>query len=231
MKFSQESFLDENKAQNDNTEINNKQNISIFRNSKKKLNSNKDIIDNNNISFFLYLNNFLEMFKPGFTIDRNDFDFISIKFPLCFLIVLVLIKFFFSNKFTFIYLFLLIVLPFCALILINKIILEKYIGELSLSEIYNNNLLKDFHKLFLISIFPLIFFHYLTLIINSNSFVGKLSNILFLIYSADIAKNFFLDYLKIVIINNCELIINDEKNKIFFIYLIIFSLISYIINL
>ena len=122
-------------------------------------------------------------------------------------------------------------LPFCALILINKIILEKYIGELSISEIYNNNLLKDFHKLFLISIFPLIFFQYLTLIINSNSFVGKLSNILFVIYSTDIAKKFFLDYLKIVVIDNCELIINDEKNKILFIYLIIFSLISYIINL
>ena len=117
------------------------------------------------------------------------------------------------------------------MILINKIILENYIGELTFSDIYNTNLLKDFHKLFIISIFPLIFYQYLTLIINSSSFVGKLSNILFVIYSADIAQKFFLDYLKIVIINNCELIINDEKNKIFFIYLIIFSLISYIINL
>ena len=232
MKYSEGNSFDENKTQNDNNEINNKQNNSILDHPKNELNSNKNIIDNNNISsFFLYLNNFLEIYKPSFNIDRKDFEFLSIKFPLCSLIFLICIKFFFSNKFTIIYLFILMTLPFCALILINKIILEKYIGELSISEIYNNNLLKDFHKLFLISIFPLIFFQYLTLIINSNSFVGKLSNILFVIYSTDIAKKFFLDYLKIVVIDNCELIINDEKNKILFIYLIIFSLISYIINL
>ena len=192
MKFSEESLLDENRTQNDNNEINSKQNNSIFEHSKKTINSNKNINDNNNISFFFYLNNFLEIFKPGFTIDRNNFDFISLKFPLSFLIVLILIKLLISNKFTIIYLFLLITLPFCALILINKIILEKYIGELSLSEIYNNNLLKDFHKLFLISIFPLIFFQYLTIIINSNSFVGILSNILFIIYIINWQEYFFI---------------------------------------
>ena len=232
MKFSEETSLDENKTQNDKNEIYNKLNNIISEHSKKKFNPNQNLVEkNSNISFFLYLNNFLEIYKPGFTFDRIDFNLLSIKIPLCLFIVLIIIKFFISSQLTFIYLLILISLPFCALILINKIILENYIGELTFSDMYNTNLLKDFHKLFIISIFPLIFFQYLTLIINSSSFVGKLSNILFVIYSADIAQKFFFDYLKIAIINNCELIINDEKNKIFFIYLIIFSLISYIINL
>ena len=115
--------------------------------------------------------------------------------------------------------------------MINKIILEKYIGELTFSDIYNNNILKDFYKLFIIGIFPWAFFQYLTLIINSSSFVGKLSNILFVTYSADISQKFFLDYLRIISITNHQLIVNEEKNKILFIYLIIFSLINYIINL
>ena len=231
MIFSEETPLYENKIKNEMNDIIKKQNNSFLEHSKRKLNSNQVKIDNDNISFLLYLNNYLELYKPGYTLDRIDLELLSIKFPLNFLIVLIIIKFFLSEQFTIFYLFILILLPFCSLILINKIIIEKYIGELTFSDIYNNNILKDFYKLFIIGIFPWTFFQYLTLFINSSSFVGKLSNILFVTYSADISQKFFLDYLRIISITNHQLIVNEEKNKILFIYLIIFSLINYIINL
>ena len=50
MKYSEGNSFDENKTQNDNNEINNKQNNSILDHPKNELNSNKNIIDNNNIS-------------------------------------------------------------------------------------------------------------------------------------------------------------------------------------
>ena len=95
-----------------------------------------------------------------------------------------------------------------------------------------NMLIKDFLKLFITSIFPLSFFTYLTFIINYSSIVGKVGNILSIIYSAFIAQKLLLDYIKIIYnTDNINIITKDERYKIFFIYLIIYSLISYIINI
>ena len=230
MKYSTPLNESENEIQNDINESKEeqyKQKINKFNSQQNDIKNNNN---NNNESFLLYINNFLEIYKPGAILDRMDLELISIKFLLCFCSILIFIKFLFSNEFKLFYLFILILLPFCSFVLINKIIIVNYLGELSFLEIYNN-ILKDYIKLFLISIFPLIFFQYLTLIINQASFIGRSCNILFIFYSTHLAQKFFFDYMKMISINNHEFIIINEKNKILFIYLIIFCLISYIINL
>ena len=246
MKYSTPLNESENEIQNDINESKEeqyKQKINKFNSQQNDIKNN----NNNNESFLLYINNFLEIYKPGAILDRMDLELISIKFLLCFCSILIFIKFLFSNEFKLFYLFILILLPFCSFVLINKIIIVNYLGELSFLDIYNN-ILKDYIKLFLISIFPLIFFQYLTLIINQASFIGRSCNILFIFYSTHLAQKFFFDYMKMISINNHEFIIifldyifnffivftikiNNEKNKILFIHLIIFCLISYIINL
>ena len=202
---------------------------------KNEINHSKNEINpkgenNYNLSYLRYINNFLDLLKPSKNIKKKDIEMLNINFPLGFFIILVFIKFIISKKLTILYLGILIILPFCSFILINIMLKEKYFDDVSFIDIAKI-LFKDFFKLFITSIFPFSFFTYLTFIISSSSIVGKVGNILSIIYSAYIAKKLFLDYIKIIYGNNHDIITKDERYKIFFIYLIIFSLISYIINI
>jgi hypothetical protein len=227
MKFYEEkNAFKEINHKNDNNCINFKNKIN---HSKKEINSKEE--NNYDKSFLVYINNFLDLLRTSKIIKKKDIEKLNIKFPLCFLIILIFIKYFISKKLTTLYLCILMILPFCSFILINIIIKEKYFGDVALFD-KMNLLIKDFLKLFIISIFPLSFFTYLTSIINYSSIVGKVGNILSIIYSAFIAQKLFLDYIKIIYNNdNIDIITKDERYKIFFIYLIIYSLISYIINI
>ena len=227
MKFYEEkNAFKEINHKNDNNCINFKNKIN---HSKKEINSKEE--NNYDKSFLVYINNFLDLLRPSKIIKKKDIEKINIKFPLCFLIILIFIKYFISKKLTTLYLCILMILPFCSFILINIIIKEKCFGDVTLFD-KMNMLIKDFLKLFITSIFPLSFFKYLTFIINYSSIVGKVGNILSIIYSAFIAQKLFLDYIKIIYNNdNIDIITKDERYKIFFIYLIIYSLISYIINI
>ena len=227
MKYAEENTpFGEMDNENDNGEINHKQKKEILR--REKMNNNTDE-EKNNYSFLFYLNNFLDLLRPSKNIQKKDLDMLNIIFPLCFFVILIIIKFFTSKNLTIYYLGILIMLPICLFILINKIIIENYFDEFSFSDIINK-LFKDFFKLFIISIFPLTFIQYLSFIVSLSSIVGTISNILSIIYSAYIAQKLFLEYIKNLSINYDAFIMN-EKNKILFIYLIIYSLISYIINI
>ena len=227
MKFYEEkNAFKEINHKNDNNCINFKNKIN---HSKKEINSKEE--NNYDKSFLVYINNFLDLLRPSKIIKKQDMEKLNIKFPLCFFIILIFIKYFISKKLTTLYLCILMILPFCSFILINIIIKEKCFGDVTLFD-KMNMLIKDFLKLFITSIFPLSFFKYLTFIINYSSIVGKVGNILSIIYSAFIAQKLFLDYIKIIYNNdNIDIITKDERYKIFFIYLIIYSLISYIINI
>ena len=196
--------------------------------SKNEINTKEE--NNYKKSYLLYINNFLDLLKPSKIIKKKDIEMLNINFPLCFFIILVFIKYIISKKLTIIYLGILIILPFCSFILINIMLKEKYFDDVSFIDI-TKILFKDFFKLFITSIFPFSFFNYLTFIISSSSIVGKVGYILSIIYSAFIAQKLFFDYIKIIYGNNNDIITKDERYKIFFIYLIIYSLISYIINI
>ena len=222
--FEEKNPFKEIDHKNDNDYIKFKNEIN---HSKNEINTKEE--NNYNISYLRYINNFLDLLKPSKIIKKKDIEMLNINFPLCFFIILVFIKFISSKKLTILYIGILIILPFCSFILINRIIQEKYFDDVSFIDI-TKILFKDFFKLFITSIFPFSFFTYLTFIISSSSIVGKVGNILSIIYSAYIAQKLFLDYIKIIYGNNHDIITKDERYKIFFIYLIIYSLISYIIN-
>ena len=94
------------------------------------------------------------------------------------------------------YIYVLITMPAASFILINTIIFEKYLGECSFSDLINT-LFKDFFKLFIISILPLMIFQYLTFIINIKSIIGKIGNILSILYSTYIAQKLLYGYINI----------------------------------
>ncbi len=130
---------------------------------------------------------------------------------------------------------LLIILPFFAYILINRIIIEKYyqIGFIR----YNKILFYDFFKLFFTAFIPFVIFCYLTFIINLRSKVGFITNLISLLYSGYIAGKLLIDYFLATNFLNPESlkffreIVGKDKFKIYFIYLIIYYLISHILNL
>ena len=230
MKFSEDKTpLDESK---DKKEINDNLNEIILTKKKIKEKFEKEKnFDNQFIEYLDYIDNFLDIFRPSKIIDIEELKELSIYFPLWFLTFLVIIKFFISKKLTIYYLGILIILPFCSFILIKNIIFEKYFEDFIFSEKIKN-LLKDNFRIFIISIFPLILFQYFTLIINiSSSNIGIFTNVISIIYSTYIAQKIFLSYIKMIDNNIFDIIINEERNKIILIYLIIYSLINYIINI
>jgi hypothetical protein len=117
----------------------------------------------------------------------------------------------------------------------HKIIIEKYF---SLGFIrYNNLKLNDFFKLFFVSFLPFIIFCYLTYIIKLKSKVGFISYILSIFYSAYIARKLLLAFLLSTNdfsreqIKNYLKVSDEDKKIIYFIYLIIYYLLSHILNL
>ena len=128
-----------------------------------------------------------------------------------------------------------ILLAFSAYILINKIIIEKYfeIGFIRYNKLY----FYDFFKLFFAAFIPFVIFCYLTYIINIKSIVGFISNSLSIFYSAYIARKLLTEYLFTINLldeRNFQIFSNyvkNDKNIIYFIYLVIYYLISHILNL
>ena len=95
----------------------------------------------------------------------------------------------------------------------------------------------DYFKIFFIGYIPFILFWYLTFIIKLTSKVGIITNYFSILYSTYIAGKLTIFYLKNLPISNKAKekryfsLIKDDKKKIFFIYFIIYWLISYIFNL
>jgi len=133
------------------------------------------------------------------------------------------------------YLITLASLPFCSYILINKIIVEKYYSMKFITQ--NYIIYYDFFNLFFTGYIPSIIFCYLTFIIKLTSKVGFITNYFSLIYSAYIAGKLTKFYLKKLPISNKEKekrffsLIHDDEKIIYFIYFVIYWLISYIFNL
>lgn len=165
----------------------------------------------------------------------KNFNNLNLELPLGIFIVLIFIKYFTSKRFTILYIILLVLLSLCAYIIINKIIIEKYfeIGFIR----YNKILFYDFFKLFFAAFIPFIIFSYLTYIIKLKSKVGFISNSLSILYSAYIGRKLLLDYIFTISAldeGNYQIFSNyvkNDKNIIYFIYLVIYYLISHILNL
>ena len=128
------------------------------------------------------------------------------------------------------------ILPLCCYILIHKIIIEKYY-ECGFIR-YKKLLFYDFFRLFFCAYLPFVLFCYLTfIIIRLKTNVGFISNYLAIFYSAHIATKLLCEYLlSINYLNRDSLKIyfnslNKDKKKIYFIYLVIYYLISHILNL
>ena len=188
MNFSEEGtqFVNKRKDKKDNNENN------ILKNSKINIKENNNI--NNNYLF--KLNHFLDLLRPSKIIKKKDLEKLNIIFPFCLFIFLCVIKIFISKNITVFYIYVLITLAAASFILINTIIFEKYLGECSFSDLINT-LFKDFFKLFIISILPLMIFQYLTFIINIKSIIGKIGNILSILYSTYIAQKLLYGYINI----------------------------------
>ena len=160
---------------------------------------------------------------------------LSLKFPLSIFISLVIIKYFICKKLPLFYLITVASLPLCSYILINKIIIEKYYSMKFITQ--NYIIFNDFFKLFFTGYIPFIIFCYLTFIIKLTSKVGHITNYLSIAYSTYIAGKLTIFYLKNLPISNKEKekryfsLINDDGKTIYFIYFIIYWLISYIFNL
>ena len=165
----------------------------------------------------------------------QNLDNLSLNFPLSTFISLVIIKYFISKKLSLFYLITVASLPLCSYILINKIIVEKY--YLMKFIIQNYIIYYDFFKLFFTGYIPFIIFFYLTFIIKLTSKVGFITNYFSIIYSSYIAGKLTIFYLKKLPISNKEKgkryfsLIKDDEKTIYFIYFIIYWLISYIFNL
>ena len=165
----------------------------------------------------------------------KNFNGLSLELPLCIYIVLLVLKFFTSKKLTLFYIILLLILPFSCYILIHKMIIEKYF-RLDFIQ-YNQLLYIDFFKLFFTSFIPYMIFCYLTYIIKIKSKVGFISNILSLFYSSYVGRKLLIEFL--LTINDFSKekiklylkIYDNDKKIIYFIYLIIYYLISHILNL
>ena len=112
----------------------------------------------------------------------------------------------------------------------------KNILKLDLLDIINY-IFYDFFKLFFAAFIPFVIFCYLTYIINIKSIVGFISNSLSIFYSAYIAGKLLTEYLFTINLldeRNFQIFSNyvkNDKNIIYFIYLVIYYLISHILNL
>ena len=179
------------------------------------------------------MNNLFKYLKPSKRIKH--FDDLTLELPLSILIFLVIIKFFFTKRFSLLNIILLLILPFCAYILVNKIIIEKYYSTGFVR--YNNILFYDFFKLFFTAFIPFVIFCYLTFIIKLKSKVGIITYLISIFYSGYMGGKLLLDYLFVTYIfdkDNFKMFqdsFDKDKKKIYFIYFIIYYLISHILNL
>ena len=178
----------------------------------------------------------MNFFLPNTEKDLNN---LTIEFPLICLIILFIIRLFTSQKLNIFYIIALILLPFCAYIIINKNFIQKYyLCELIQFPYLTYN---DFFKLFFTGYSPYIFINYLSLFIGGkNTIVFTVSANFMIIYSSFISGKLLMEFI-LFIINagnikkgygkELELFIKKDEKKIFLLYLMIYFLFSYIINI
>ena len=131
---------------------------------------------------------------------------------------------------------LLIALPLFAHILINKIITKKYFYVVHIKnkkKFMHRNFFKIFFNGYLIFIFGFIITKIFNVLFYRNMLIIHFLN---LIYSTFIAEKILVDFIvSLVSFNNKkimrEIIRKKEGKKIYFIFFIVYSLISYIIEL
>ena len=172
----------------------------------------------------------MEYLKPFKKI--KDFNNLTLELPLSLYIIFVLIKFCCSNKMNLLYLLLLIALPLFAYILIHKIIAEKYFQMELIRQ--NYILYYDFFKIFFAGYTPFVLFRLLLLILRIKSRTGYI-NFLIILYTVYIGGKLFSKYfLSQTIINKQNIqyykpMIKKDKKIEYFIFLIIYYLISHIL--
>ena len=196
-------------------------------------NSNKNNIKD--IKYYIsQINYYIEVIKP-FSYNEINIKKLSFDIPLLIYAILVIYKFIFSKRIKLIHFCLLILLPICAHILVNKIIFEDYFY---MNIIRTKKILyKNFFKIFFNGYIFFIFGFLTTKIFGMILFRYKyLLQIFYLIYAAFIAQKILVEFIIAVstLINKNDLRNNIKSRdgiKIYFIFFIIYSLISYIINL
>ena len=245
------SYLSKGQFSNDD-KINNRYEINKLKNDlrerpynnnyinddNRNMNNINPYINRNNIRDIKYylsqINDFIEIVKPNSHKEIN-IKKLSLDIPLLIYIILILFKYFFSKTLNVIYLYLFILLPICAHILINKIIIEEYyyMNIINIKKI----LYKNFFKIFFNGYILFIIGYLITkLFKNILSRYEYLIQILYLIYASFIAEKIFVEYIISIslLINKNNLRNNIKKRdgkKVFFIFFVIYSIISYIINL
>jgi len=205
------------------------QNDYYINNYYTNKNKNKDI------KYYLsQINYYIEVIKP-FSYDEINIKKLSYDIPLLIYIIFVIFKSFFSKKIKAYHFCLLILLPICAHILINKIIFEEYFY---MNIIRTKKILyKNFFKIFFNGYIFFIFGFLTTKIFGAILFRYKyILQIFYLIYAAFIAEKILVEFIIAVstLINKNNLRSNIKSRdgiKIYFIFFIVYSLISYIINL
>ena len=184
-------------------------------------------------NYKLSLNNLLNYLRPFKRI--TNFNNLSFELPLSVFIFLIFLKLLSSKRMNLFYIILLIILPICCYILIHKIIIEKYyeVGFIR----FRTLLFYDFFRLFFCSFLPFVLFSYMSFIIKLKSTIGLLTNVLALLYSTYIAGKLLTEYLLSISALNKDgfkIFLNSlkkDKSQIYFIYLVIYYLISHILNL
>ena len=198
-------------------------------------NYNANKIKNKDIKYYLsQINYYIEVIKP-FSYDEINIKKLSYDIPLLIYIIFVIFKSFVSKKIKAYHFCLLILLPICAHILINKIIFEEYFY---MNIIRTKKILyKNFFKIFFNGYIFFIFGFLTTKIFGAILFRYKyILQIFYLIYAAFIAEKILVEFIIAVstLINKNNLRSNIKSRdgiKIYFIFFIVYSLISYIINL
>ena len=198
-------------------------------------NYNANKIKNKDIKYYLsQINYYIEVIKP-FSYDEINIKKLSYDIPLLIYIIFVIFKSFVSTKIKIYHFCLLILLPICAHILINKIIFEEYFY---MNIIRTKKILyKNFFKIFFNGYIFFIFGFLTTKIFGAILFRYKyILQIFYLIYAAFIAEKILVEFIIAVstLINKNNLRSNIKSRdgiKIYFIFFIVYSLISYIINL
>ena len=205
------------------------QNDYYINNYNTNKNKNKDI------KYYLsQINYYIEIIKP-FSYDEINIKKLSYDIPLLIYIIFVIYKSFVSKKIKTYHFYLLILLPICAHILVNKIIFEEYFY---MNIIRTKKILyKNFFKIFFNGYIFFIFGFLTTKIFGAILFRYKyILQIFYLIYAAFIAEKILVEFIIGIstLINKNNLRSNIKSRdgiKIYFIFFIVYSLISYIINL
>ena len=205
------------------------QNDYYINNYNANKNKNKDI------KYYLsQINYYIEVIKP-FSYDEINIKKLSYDIPLLIYIIFVIFKSFFSKKIKTYHFCLLILLPICAHILINKIIFEEYfyMNIIRTKKILYKNFFKIFFNGYIFFIFGFLTTKFFGTILFRYKYILQ---IFYLIYAAFIAEKILVEFIIAVstLINKNNLRSNIKSRdgiKIYFIFFIVYSLISYIINL